>query len=256
MITTELCAYTRAACDVARRCGVSRIELCSAPLEGGTTPSAALLRYARSLGGVRLSVMIRPRGGDFLYTDDEVELMAAEIRFARECGADGVVLGLLTADGEVDVERTTCLVREAGPLEVTFHRAFDMVRDPQRALEALIACGSKLKVISRYGGCRRVLTSGGRNTALEGIEQLRALVARAAGRIEVMAGSGVNASNARLLAATGVDALHFSARRSRESAMRYRNPAVSMGGCAEVPEYVVTDADEELVRQILTQLEP
>ena len=232
MITTELCAYTRAACDVARRCGVSRIELCSAPLEGGTTPSAALLRYARSLGGVRLSVMIRPRGGDFLYTDDEVELMAAEIRFARECGADGV-------------ERTTCLVREAGPLEVTFHRAFDMVRDPQRALEALIACG-----------CRRVLTSGGRNTALEGIEQLRALVARAAGRIEVMAGSGVNASNARLLAATGVDALHFSARRSRESAMRYRNPAVSMGGCAEVPEYVVTDADEELVRQILTQLEP
>lgn len=164
MITTELCAYTRAACDVARRCGVSRIELCSAPLEGGTTPSAALLRYARSLGGVRLSVMIRPRGGDFLYTDDEVELMAAEIRFARECGADGVVLGLLTADGEVDVERTTCLVREAGPLEVTFHRAFDMVRDPQRALEALIACG-----------CRRVLTSGGRNTALEGIEQLRAL---------------------------------------------------------------------------------
>ena len=97
MITTELCAYTRAACDVARRCGVSRIELCSAPLEGGTTPSAALLRYARSLGGVRLSVMIRPRGGDFLYTDDEVELMAAEIRFARECGADGVVLGLLTA---------------------------------------------------------------------------------------------------------------------------------------------------------------
>ena len=120
-----------------------------------------------------------------------------------------------------------------------------MVRDPQRALDALIACG-----------CRRVLTSGGRNTALEGIEQLRALVARAAGRIEVMAGSGVNASNARLLAATGVDALHFSARRSRESAMRYRNPAVSMGGCAEVPEYVVTDADEELVRQILTQLEP
>lgn len=245
MMTTELCAYTRAACDVARRCGVTRIELCAAPLEGGTTPSAALLRYARSLDGLRLSVMIRPRGGDFLYTDDEVDLMASEIRFARECGADGVVLGLLTPDGEVDEERTARLVREAGPLEVTFHRAFDMVRDPQRALEALIACG-----------CRRVLTSGGRNTALEGIAQLRALVAQAAGRIEIMAGSGVNASNARELAATGVDALHFSARRSRESAMRYRNPVVSMGGCAEVPEYVVTDADETLVRQILTQLEP
>lgn len=168
MMTTELCAYTRAACDVARRCGVTRIELCAAPLEGGTTPSAALLRYARSLDGLRLSVMIRPRGGDFLYTDDEVDLMASEIRFARECGADGVVLGLLTPDGEVDEERTARLVREAGPLEVTFHRAFDMVRDPQRALEALIACG-----------CRRVLTSGGRNTALEGIAQLRALVAQA-----------------------------------------------------------------------------
>ena len=239
MMTTELCAYTRAACDVARRCGVTRIELCAAPLEGGTTPSAALLRYARSLDGLRLSVMIRPRGGDFLYTDDEVDLMASEIRFARECGADGVVLGVLTPDGEVDEERTARLGGEAGPLGGASPRAFDLVRAPPRGpIEAQL---------------RAYI---GRNTALEGIAQLRALVAQAAGRIEIMAGSGINASNARELAATGVDALHFSARRSHESAMRYRNPAVSMGGCAEVPEYVVTDADETLVRQILTQLEP
>ena len=231
-MTTELCTYTRNACDIARRTGVERIELCAAPLEGGTTPSAGLIRYARSLPGLRLSVMIRPRGGDFLYTDDEVALMAEEIRLAREYGADGVVFGLLTPAGEVDETRTAQLVREAEGMEVTFHRAFDMTRDSRQALEAVIRTG-----------CRR-----------EGIGTLRALAAQAAGRIEVMAGSGVGPSNARLLAATGVDALHFSARRERESGMRFRNPQVSMGGCAGVPEYTLTDADESVVRQILAEL--
>ena len=153
-MTTELCAYTCDACDIARRTGVTRIELCAAPFEGGTTPSAGLIRYARSLPGLRLSVMIRPRGGDFCYTDAETALMAEEIRFARACGADGVVLGVLTPDGEVDETRTAQLVREAEGMEVTFHRAFDMTRDPRQALEAVIRTG-----------CRRVLTSGGRNTA-------------------------------------------------------------------------------------------
>ena len=128
--------------------------------------------------------------------------------------------------------------------EVTKSEAFDMTRDSRQALEAVIRTG-----------CRRVLTSGGRNTAQEGIGTLRALAAQAAGRIEVMAGSGVGPSNARLLAATGVDALHFSARRERESGMRFRNPQVSMGGCAGVPEYTLTDADETLVRQLLAKLE-
>ena len=223
-MTTELCAYTCDACDIARRTGVTRIELCAAPFEGGTTPSAGLIRYARSLPGLRLR--------------------AEEIRFARACGADGVVLGVLTPDGEVDETRTAQLVREAEGMEVTFHRAFDMTRDPRQALEAVIRTG-----------CRRVLTSGGRNTAQEGVGTLRALAAQAAGRIEIMAGSGVNPSNARLLAATGVDALHFSARREREGAMRFRNPQVSMGGCAGVPEYSVTDADETLVRKLLAKLE-
>ena len=189
-MTTELCAYTCDACDIARRTGVTRIELCAAPFEGGTTPSAGLIRYARSLPGLRLSVMIRPRGGDFCYTDAETALMAEEIRFARACGADGVVLGVLTPDGEVDETRTAQLVREAEGMEVTFHRAFDMTRDSRQAL-----------------------------------------------------------------AATGVDALHFSARREREGAMRFRNPQVSMGGCAGVPEYSVTDADETLVRKLLAKLE-
>ena len=142
-MTTELCAYTCDACDIARRTGVTRIELCAAPFEGGTTPSAGLIRYARSLPGLRLSVMIRPRGGDFCYTDAETALMAEEIRFARACGADGVVLGVLTPDGEVDETRTAQLVREAEGMEVTFHRAFDMTRDPRQALEAVIRTGCR-----------------------------------------------------------------------------------------------------------------
>ena len=244
--TIEICANSAESAARAQQGGAARVELCAGIPEGGTTPSCGEIMAARRLlTSTRLNVIIRPRGGDFLYSPLEEEIMAHDIDTARQLGADGVVIGCLKADGSIDVEMAARLMEHATGMSDTFHRAFDMVRDPQRALEALIACG-----------CRRVLTSGGRNTALEGIEQLRALVARAAGRIEVMAGSGVNASNARLLAATGVDALHFSARRSRESAMRYRNPAVSMGGCAEVPEYVVTDADEELVRQILTQLEP
>ena len=238
-MTTELCAYTCDACDIARRTGVTRIELCAAPLEGGTTPSAGLIRYARSLPGLRLSVMIRPRGGDFLYTDDEVALMTEEIRLAREYGADGVVFGLLTPDGEVDETRTAQLVREAEGMEVTFHRAFDMACDLEEALEATVAAG-----------CRRILTSGGRNTAVEGIDTLRALVAQAAGRIELMAGSGVNPSNVRQLAATGVDAVHFSARSVRPGGMVFRNPHVSMGGCGDVSEYDLLCADERLIRQI------
>mgnify|MGYP000771390219 CR=1 FL=1 len=244
-MTTELCAYTCDACDIARRTGVTRIELCAAPFEGGTTPSAGLIRYARSLPGLRLSVMIRPRGGDFCYTDAETALMAEEIRLAREYGADGVVFGLLTPDGEVDETRTAQLVREAEGMEVTFHRAFDMACDLEEALEAAVAAG-----------CRRILTSGGRNTAVEGIDTLRALVAQAAGRIELMAGSGVNPSNVRQLAATGVDAVHFSARSVRPGGMVFRNPHVSMGGCGDVSEYDLLCADERLIRQILTLLEP
>lgn len=243
MITTELCAYGLEACQAAARCGVVRVELCASPWEGGVTPSAAAVRLARRVPGLQLSVMIRPRGGDFCYSDVEFGQMKEEVRFARECGADGVVLGLLTPDGKVDAARTAALVAEAGEMAVTFHRAFDMVRDPQGALETLIAAG-----------CRRVLTSGGYNTAAEGIENLRALVAQAAGRIEIMAGSGVDASNARLLAATGVDALHFSARRMCESGMEYRNSRISMGGNVGIPEYAWVCADEDKIRTIVNTL--
>lgn len=243
MIETELCAYTLRACEAARRLGLTRVELCASPWEGGVTPSAAAIRLARRIGGFALSVMIRPRGGDFLYSDAEFRQMIEEVRFVRSCGADCIAVGMLTADGSVDAARTAQIVAEAGEMEVTFHRAFDLVRDRSEALETLIGTG-----------CRRVLTSGGCATAAEGIGALRALVGQAAGRIAVMAGSGVNPSNARALAATGVDALHFSARTLLPSGMTYRNPAVSLGGAQGVPEYGSVCADEATIRQILFQI--
>lgn len=243
-MTTELCAYSVEACAIAARCGVTRVELCAAPYEGGTTPSAAAIRMARRVPGLQLSVMIRPRGGDFLYSDAEFRQMVEEVRFARDEGADCAVFGLLTADGRVDEERTAALVAEAGPMRAVFHRAFDMSRDLPEALEAVVRTG-----------CGRILTSGGRNTAEEGLELLRGLVRQAAGRIELMAGSGVNPMNVGRIAATGVDAVHFSARGMRASGMTWRNPAISMGGAPGIPEFAMPCADEELVRRILCALD-
>lgn len=241
-IEIEICAYSLASCAAARAGGARRIELCAAPAEGGTTPSAAAIRMARRIPDLELSVMIRPRGGDFLYTETEFEQMRQEIRFARDCGADGVVIGLLTPDGRIDVPRTAALVAEAAPMAVTFHRAFDMTRDLHEALEDVIAAG-----------CRRILTSGGCNTAPEGIGMLRTLVTEAAGRIAVMAGSGIRPDNARAVAGTGVDALHLSARKFRESGMHYRKTGISMGGCEAVPEYGIYEADTETIRAVTSQ---
>lgn len=152
--------------------------------------------------------------------------MREDVREAKCAGADGIVTGILLPDGRVDVERTRELVELAAPLPVTFHRAIDMTPDLEEALECVIAAG-----------CRRVLTSGGRNIALEGIDGLRRMVGRAAGRILIMAGSGVCGANAAELLAAGVDALHLSGRAVRDSAMTFRNPDVSMGGLPGVPEY-------------------
>jgi copper homeostasis protein len=248
-IETELCAYSLEAVETAAKVGVSRVELCASPLEGGTTPSAAAISAARVITTnraiaegnfpVELSVMIRPRGGDFLYSEGEFRQMYEEILFAEECGADGVVLGVLTPEGYVDVERTGELVRAAGLMECTFHRAFDVVRDPLRALEDVIATG-----------CRRILTSGGMATAPEGIELLRELVRAAAGRIEIMAGSGVAPHNARALIEVGVDSLHFSARAVREGGMKYRNPRVvfSPDGASD---HTIAYADPEFVAEMV-----
>ena len=241
-IDVEICTFSLESCLNAQLAGASRVELCSGMYDGGTTPSAAMIRMAREKLSIQLYVMIRPRGGDFLYSGQEFELMKEEIRHVKESGADGVVLGILKADGTVDVERTRELVELAAPLKVTFHRAIDMTRDLNEALEDVIRAG-----------CYRVLTSGGRNTVAEGLEQIRVLTKRAAGRVQVMAGSGVNAANTRSLLDAGVDAVHLSGKSGRDSRMVYRNPDVSMGGVPGLPEYEQYYSDVEKIEAVVKE---
>ncbi len=237
---TELCAYSVDACRVAQRLGVNRVELCASPAEGGVTPSLATIERVAQIENLDLSVMIRPRGGDFLYSDDEFQTMLLDIDRALSAGATGVVFGILTADGRVDVERTRMLVEAARGMETTFHRAVDMTEDYERAIEDVIAAG-----------CTRILTSGGYDKAIDGIDNIRRAVELSRGKIEIMAGSGVVAANARALMDVGVDALHFSAKRMVAGGMKYRNPRISMGGSAAVDEYALRVVDENEVNEIL-----
>jgi copper homeostasis protein len=201
----------------------------------------ATIERVAKIEGIDVSVMIRPRGGDFLYSDDEFETMLRDIAYAREAGATGVVFGILTADGKVDVERTRQLVEASKGMETTFHRAVDMTEDYEAAVEAVIAAG-----------CNRILTSGSYDKAIDGIENIGRAVEIAKGRIEIMAGSGVVAANAKQLADVGVDALHFSAKCMVAGAMEYRNPRISMGGSAAVDEFSLRVVDQEEVEKILT----
>lgn len=236
----ELCSYSIEACYTAARLGIDRLEICASPAEGGVTPSMGFIAQACAIPGVETSIMIRPRGGDFLYTDAEFELMLRDIGYAREAGATGVVFGVLTEDGQVDVIRTRLLVEAARGMDTTFHRAIDMTRDYLQAVEDVISAG-----------CTRILTSGGHDKAIDGLPNIGRAVAIAARRIEIMAGSGVAVTNALQLAETGVDALHFSAKKMIPGRMRYRNPLIAMGGDASVDEYALRGIDEKEVESII-----
>ena len=236
----ELCAYSVDACRVAARLGVDRVELCASPAEGGVTPSLATIERVAAIPNLDLSVMIRPRGGDFLYSDEEFQTMLQDIAYARKAGATGVVFGILTADGKVDVERTRALVEASEGMETTFHRAVDMTEDYAQAVEDVIAAG-----------CTRILTSGGYDKAIDGIDNIRRAVELSRGRIEIMAGSGVVAKNAEELKGAGVDALHFSAKKMVVGGMEYRNPRISMGGSSAVDEFALRIVDETEVAEIL-----
>lgn len=242
-IKYELCSYSIEACHVAACLGVDRVELCASPAEGGVTPSLANIERACSIPGIDVSVMIRPRGGDFLYTDEEFQTMLRDITHARRAGATGVVFGILKADGWVDIERTRQLVEESQGMETTFHRAVDMTADYEQAIRDIISTG-----------CTRILTSGGYDKATEGIANIERAVNISQGRIEIMAGSGVTAACAEQIAATGVDALHFSAKKIVPGAMQYRNPRISMGGTAAVDEFALRIVDEEEIKAILNIL--
>lgn len=211
--TLEVIAFSIESCAIAEKSGAQRIELCDNPAEGGTTPSAGMIRKAREQTNIQLYPIIRPRGGDFLYSEDEFDIMKEDIRIAKEAGCDGVVFGLLNRDGSIDMERTARLVEYSWPLKVTFHRAFDRVKDPVSSLEDVIRCG-----------CSRILTSGLRPSVSDGIELLKELVNKAGDRISIMPGSGVRSSNIKDLAAfTGAHEFHSSARKEKRSAMSYIN---------------------------------
>lgn len=216
----EVCANGVESCLAAQQGGADRVELCAGIPEGGTTPSYGEIKVARRvLTTTRLHVIIRPRGGDFLYSDLEVERMAADIAVCRDLGVDGVVFGCLTADGTIDVEKNRYLMECSQGMSVTMHRAFDRAADPEQALEQIIALGFN-----------RILTSGQQPKAIQGVDLLARLNRQAAGRIILMAGSGVTEQNIKEIRdVTGLNEFHFSGRESVPSAMQYVNPNLYMG---------------------------
>ena len=237
----EICANSVASCIAAQEGGADRVELCAGIPEGGTTPSFGMIRDARECIDIALNVIIRPRGGDFLYTETELREMVYDIQAAKELGADGLVFGCLRPDGSVDMAAMKVLMEAAGDTPVTFHRAFDHTSDPFKALEDIISLG-----------CVRILTSGCRPTALEGAELLARLVEKAADRIIIMPGCGVREGNiAEIARLSGAREFHFSARESVQSGMFFRNPEVAMGSEDDPYGYDVTTA-----RRVAATIEP
>lgn len=207
----EIAVFSYASALLASQHGAGRIELCENAAEGGTTQSYGTLKRVRETIEIPVFPIIRPRGGDFLYNDDEFEVMLHDVKLVKELGFEGLVLGLLNADGSIDTERTKRLVDAAYPLDVTFHRAFDRAKQPLQALEDIIDCG-----------CQRILTSGQVPNAFDGRALLKQLVEQAGDRIIIMPGSGVRSSNiAELAEFTGARELHSSARVLQPSAMQY-----------------------------------
>lgn len=212
----EVIAFDIQSCQMAADNGADRIELCANPHEGGTTPSYGMMKAARKSTQIQVFPIIRPRGGDFLYTAAEFEAMKDDIKSAQDIGCEGVVIGMLNEDGSIDVERCQELVELGNGMEVTFHRAFDRVNDALKSLEQIIAIG-----------CKRILSSGLKPTAMEGIPMLKTLVSQANGRIKIMPGSGVRSENIMQLAEeTGGICFHSSARKSLESQMNYFNTSM------------------------------
>jgi copper homeostasis protein len=238
-IVLEICTYSLEYAIAAQAAGADRVEFCASPPEGGTTPSAGAIELARKNLTIALNVLIRPRGGDSLYTAREFDSMKQDIRLCKEMGVDGVVVGVLLPNGHIDRERSAALVDLARPMSVTFHRAFDMAADPFAALEDAIAIG-----------CDRILTSGQARSAMEGADLIAQLVQHAGDRIIIMPGAGVTDANlAELAARTKAREFHSSSRTVVPSAMEYRNPRVSLGGTGD-DEYQLLNVDQKRVARM------
>jgi copper homeostasis protein len=234
----EVCVENTDGLVAAQAAGADRVELCASLLEGGLTPSLGMVELAIDVARIPFHVIVRPRGGDFLYSEIEFRAMRADICALRRLGVAGVVVGCLTPKGAIDEKRMAALVEAAGPLSVTCHRAFDMTADPLLAVEALVRCGVD-----------RVLTSGQNVTAEAGAGVIAQVVGAAAGRLRVIACGGLDAANiARVRAACDPDEMHFAALRPVASAMTFRNPRIAMGGAERAREYLVRVSDEDAIR--------
>lgn len=236
-VSIEVCVDSPASAIAAQRGGADRIELCGNLLEGGTTPSAGMIEVVRSLTSIGVHVMIRPRAGDFCYTEEEFEIMRRDVLAAQKLGANGLAFGILKSDGAIDVERTRELVKLARPLRVTFHRAFDCSRDLMGALEDVIRSGAD-----------RILTSGAKQTAMKGLPVIAKLVRSAGDRITIMACGSICAQNAAtIIRETGVKEIHVGLRRRIADAGK--EPSISLGvkSESELPRFHVIEED---VRQL------
>ncbi|MCA6450937.1 MAG: copper homeostasis protein CutC [Chitinophagaceae bacterium] len=212
----EICVFNTATAVAAEKAGADRLELCENYANGGTTPSYGYLKTVREKIQIPVFPMIRPRGGDYFHTADEIEIIRKDILLCKELGFEGVVFGLLNQDGTIDRDNTARLVEAAYPLEVTFHRAFDRCQRPLEALETIIACG-----------CNRILTSGQEPKVTEGLALVKQLVDQADGRIIIMPGSGLNSSNvASIITTAGITEVHTSARIRVPSETQYRNDRI------------------------------
>ncbi len=234
----EICANSLQSALNAQKAGADRVELCDNLYEGGTTPSAATIRLARKHLKIDLFVLIRPRGGDFCYSELEVELMVEDIKFAKDTGVDGVVFGVLQSNGKIDKETNRRLLEVAKPMKTTFHRAFDVCVNPLEVLEEIIELGFD-----------RILTSGQKARAIEGVDLIGQLVEKSEGRIAILVGSGVNAGNiVALEEKTGAGEFHFSAKDLVQSKMEFENVEVNFGGKVVIPN---RDYLESSVKKVL-----
>jgi copper homeostasis protein len=240
-VLVEACIDSVASALAAERGGAARLELCDNLFDAGTTPSAGMISAVKAAVRIPVFVLVRPRGGGFVYTHDELGVMRLDIEAAKMLGADGVVVGTLTRDARVDVEQLFSLVAAAGDLPVTFHRAFDLARDQQQSLEALMQCGVS-----------RVLTSGGAGTALEGVGAIASLVRRAAGQIEVMAGGGVREENVQeIVQRTGAREVHVRGTRLARTPMATPPNGVRLRKPLPNDEEAFEETDERRIREFV-----
>ena len=243
-VKVEICVESLESALIAQEAGAGRIELCSDLLEGGLTPSPGLTKLAVNNLKIPVNVLVRPRAGDFFYSDTDFEVMMEDIKIAKEYNANGVVLGILKSDGAIDIDRMKKLIEAAKPLSITFHRAFDMTIDPFEALESLIELGVD-----------RILTSGQATSAYEGRRLIKKLVEKANGRLNIMPGGSINHSNAKeIVDECDVTEIHSSASEKISSKMIYRNETTSMGKKGSLSEYESRATSAEKVRLLINAI--